>query len=154
MRVHRRHVLHVGVIVAVVLQLGFAGAFFVDASQTNRAYDALAAHRVALTARTIGCVFVGSISRTGNYSGHVCRVAYSYQGQQFTAVIGSNQTRTFYVDPHDTALRMNKASFDNGPDETTGDLVIAALLLFGALTVTVLHQVHVRRRPFGSARTR
>jgi hypothetical protein len=154
MRVRRRHVLHVGVILAVVLQLAFAGAFLADASQTNRAYDALAAHRVTVTARTVGCVFVGSISRSGNYSGHVCRVAYSYQGQQFSAVIGFNQTRTFYVDPLDTALRMNMASFDNGPDETTGDLIIAALLLFGALTVTVLHQIHVRRRPPGRARAR
>ena len=39
--VRRRHVLHAGVIIAVLLQLGFAAAFFVrNTNQTNRTYDA------------------------------------------------------------------------------------------------------------------
>jgi hypothetical protein len=138
-------VLHVGVLIAVLLQLGFAAAFLVDASQTNRAYDALSAHRVPVSAHTLGCAFVGSVGRSGHYAGHVCRVGYTYQGQQFTAYIPYGQDETFYVDPNDTSLRMSKTSFDKGPEETTGDLVIAALLLSGAVTVTVLHQIHLRR---------
>jgi hypothetical protein len=133
------------VVVAVLLQLGFAAAFLLDASQTNRTYDALSAHRVTVTAHTLGCAFVGSVGRSGNYSGHVCRVGFGYQGQQFTAYIPFGQNETFYVDPVDTSMRMSKASFDKGPEETTGDIVIAALLLAGAVIVTVLHQRHIRR---------
>jgi len=133
------------VIVAVLLQLGFAAAFLVDASQTNRTYDALSAHRVTAPAHTIGCAFVGTVGRSGNYSGHVCQVGYSYRGQQFTAYIPYGQDETFYVDPIDTSLRMSKVSFDKGPEETTGDMVIAAWLLSGAVIVTVLHQLHIRR---------
>ncbi len=51
MRIGRRHVVHVSVLVAVLVQLGFASAFLVDAAQTNRTYDALAARHVALTGR-------------------------------------------------------------------------------------------------------
>ena len=132
-------------VIAVLLQLGFAAAFLVDASQTNRTYDALSAHRVTVSAHTLGCAFVGRVGSSGSYTGHVCRVGYSYQGQQFTAYIPYGQDETFYVDPVDTSLRMSKTSFDKGPEETTGDIVIAALLLSGAVIVTVLHQVHMRR---------
>jgi hypothetical protein len=43
-------------------------------------------------------------------------------------------------------MRMSEVAFDKGPEETTGDIVIAALLVLGAVTVTVVHQVHLRRR--------
>lgn len=145
MRVRRRHVLHIGVVLAVLPQLGFATAFLVDAHETNKTYDALAGHRVTLTAHTLGCAFVGRPARTLTYTGHICRVSYSYQGQEFISYIPFGQTETFYVDPLNTALRMNKVSFDKGPEETTGDIVIAVLLLLGALIVTTLHQIHLRR---------
>jgi hypothetical protein len=133
------------VVVAVLLQLGFAAAFLVDAGQTNRTYDALSAHRVAVAAHTLGCAFVGSVGRSGNYSGHVCQVGFSYRDQQFTAYIPYGQNETFYVDPLDSSVRMSEVSFDKGPEETTGDIVIAALLVAGAVMVTVLHQIHIRR---------
>jgi len=135
------------VVIAVLLQLGFAAAFLVDARQTNRTYDALSAHRVAVAAHMLGCAFVGRVGSSGSYTGHVCRVGYSYRGQPFTAYIPYGQNETFYLDPLDTSLRMSKVSFEKGPEETTGDIVIATLLLSGAFVVAVLHQLHIRRPP-------
>jgi hypothetical protein len=143
MRIGRRHVVHVSVLVAVVVQLGFASAFLVDAAQTNRTYDALAAHHVALAGRVRGCASVPTVRGFGS---RFCRVGYRYDDQQFTAVIPAGKTTTLYVDPNDTSLRMNESSFDKGPEETDGDLVLAGLLLAGAVLVTVVHVVHLRRR--------
>jgi hypothetical protein len=138
-------VLHVGVVLAVVLQVGFAAAFLVDARQTNRTYDALAAHHVTITATVLGCAFAGR-NRFGGYTGHICRVGYDYQGQHFTAYIPFGQTPTFYIDPRDTSLRMSRVSFEKGPEETIGDIAIAAVLVVGAVAVTVFHLVHTHRR--------
>jgi hypothetical protein len=134
------------VIIAVLLQLGFAAAFFVDANQTNRTYDALAAHRVVVMSHRIGCAYVGRPGRFGVNSGNVCEVGYSYRGEQFTAYIPFAQPGTFYVDPDNPAMRMSEVAFDKGPEQSTGDIVIAVLLVLGAVTVTAVHQVHLRRR--------
>jgi hypothetical protein len=79
-------------------------------------------------------------------SGHICEVGYSYRGEQFTAYIPFAQSGTFYVDPDNPAMRMGEVAFDKGPEETTGDIVIAVLLVLGAVIVTAVHQVHLRRR--------
>jgi hypothetical protein len=146
MRVGRRHVLHASVVIAVLVQLGFASAFLADASQTNRSYDALVAHRVPVTAHILGCASLGTTSRSLRNPARICRVSYSYQGASFTAFLPYGQPTTFFVDPNDTGMRMSEVSFDKGPEETTGDIVIAGLLFFGALSVTVVHLLHLRRR--------
>jgi hypothetical protein len=143
MRIGHRHVLHGSVLIAVLVQLGFATAFLVDAAQTNRTYDALAAHHVALTGRVLGCAAVTTLRGSGT---RFCRVGYRYHDREFTAVIPARQTTTLYVDPGDTSVRMNKSSFDKGPEERDGDLVLAGLLLGGAALVTVVHVAHLRRR--------
>jgi hypothetical protein len=139
------------VVVAVVVQLGFAVAFLVDADQTNRVYDALAGHRVAITGQVRGCAEVVTTRGGGT---RFCRVGYDYQGQQFSALLPSGQTTTVYVDPDDPSMRMNKVAFDKGSEETTGDLVLAGVLVLGAISVTAVHVVHLRRGRATSMRVR
>jgi hypothetical protein len=140
----RRGAIHVGVLLAVVVQLGFAAAFFADAANTSHIQDALNAHRVSVTAKTAGCFMV----YTGRFNNgtQVCHVSYRYRGESFGAVIPYNQSRTFYVDPLDPALHMNKLVYDSGSTEQTGDVIFGALLLFGAALVTAVHQLHMHRR--------
>jgi hypothetical protein len=126
--------------------LGFAGAFLADALRANSTYDALAAHRVALTGHVVGCFDIQT-GRTGaSYGAEVCRLDYSYKGQNFSSVIGFNQPKVFYVDPLDTSYRMDKATFSNGPVEVTGDIVFFVLLILGAILVTTAHQIHLYQR--------
>lgn len=146
MKVRPRHVLHVGVVIAVLAQLAFAAAFLVDSALTNRAYDDLAAHRIAVTSRLVGCIYLGPSRTSGASFGEICRVVYHYRDQDFSAVINIAQPKIFYIDPLDTSVRMNKATFDNGPTESTGDIVFAVLLLLGAVLVTLIHQVHLRQQ--------
>lgn len=118
---------------------------FVDAAETNRDYDALALHRVAVRGHSVGCVVIV----TGRYStnnAQICRIDYSYSGQQFTAVIPSGETTTFLVDPLNRSNRMNEANFEKGPTTTVGDLVFASVAVFGALAVTAVHLEHLRER--------
>jgi hypothetical protein len=145
MRLRAVHVLHSGVVLAVLVLLGFASAFLVDALQANSTYDALAAHRVAVRGHVIGCFDVQAGIVAG-YGARGCRVGYSYKDRSFSAMIGDNQSRTFYVDPLDTAYRMNSATFSNGPVEVTGDIVIAVALFAGAALITTVHQIHLYRR--------
>ncbi len=137
---------HTSVLVAVLVQLGFAAAFLVDASQTNRVYDALATHRVAITGHVRGCADV--VTR-GGFGTRFCQVGYTYQGRQFDALLPARQSTTFYVDPDDDSLRMSKVTFETGPQETNGDFVLAGLLVLGATLVTVIHRAH---RPSGARR--
>jgi hypothetical protein len=56
---------HVGVVVAELLQLGFATVFLGDVNRTHCIHDAFSDHRVTLTARNLGCASVGRLGRTG-----------------------------------------------------------------------------------------
>jgi len=151
MRIGRRHAVHAFVVLAVLIQLGFAAAFLVDAAETNRTYDALAGHRVAVQGHSVGCVVIVN-GRSPTRNTRICRVDYRYSGRAFTAVIPSGETTTFFVDPLDTSYRMNKANFENGPVATAGDLVFASVAAFGALAVTVVHLEHLHtRRALGHA---
>jgi hypothetical protein len=132
-------------VLAVGVLLGFAGLFLADAAQANQTYDALALHRVEVQGQVVGCFDVQAGRLTG-YGEQSCRVVYQYKGYQFSAQVGSGQSRSFYVDPLDTSDRMNAGTFANGPTEITGDIVIAVLLLTGAALVTALHQIHLYRR--------
>jgi len=136
---------HWFVVFVVLIQLGFAVAFLVDATETNRTYDALALQRVAVRGHSVGCVFIV----TGRYStnnAQICRIDYSYSGQEFTAVIPYGETTTFLVDPLNTSYRMNEANFEKGPTTTVGDRVFASVALFGALAVTAVHLEHLREQ--------
>ncbi len=76
----------------------------------------------------------------------VCRVRYDYQGYRFTQYVGYGQPQAAYVDPADPALHMSQVRFDDGPESTTGDLIIAGALIMGSLGVGVLHELHRRHR--------
>ncbi len=146
MKLRRAHFFHSSVVLAVLVQLAFAGAFLADAVMTNGTYDALAAHRVAVTGQG-DCYYLVRPSRGGNIGPpNVCQVAYSYQGHTYSALIAASAPKIFYIDPRDPQYRMNEAAFAKGPVEITGDVVIAVLLLCGATAVTVAHQLHLRRR--------
>jgi len=134
-------------LIVIAVMLGFAAAFLADAASTNRAYDALAAHRVRLPGQELGCAWVGPTMRTtGSPTSRVCRIQYDYRNSRFTEVIGYGQLQAAYVDPADPALHMTEADFDNGPRETIGDLTIASLLIVGAIGVGILHELHRHRR--------
>jgi hypothetical protein len=147
MRLRRHHVILSGAVIAVAVMLGFAVSFLVDASTTNRTYDALSAHRVALSGHQLGCAWVGPSSRSnGGGTVQVCRIAGDYRGQYLTWVISFGQSDTLFVDPHDPSIRMTETTFNNGPRETTGDIAIGILLIFGAGVVATLHELHRRHR--------
>jgi hypothetical protein len=147
MKLRRHHVVLSGAVIAVALMLAFATSFLIDGATTNNTYDALSAHRVALSGHQLGCAWVGPTNRwTGAPTVEVCRIADEYQGHYLTWVVASGQSHTLYVDPQDTSIHMTEASFNNGPRETTGDLVIGVVLIVGAVCVTVLHEMHRRRR--------
>ena len=147
MKLRRHHVILSGAVIAIAVMLGFAISFLVDAATTNSTYDALSAHRVALSGHQLGCAWVGPSSRyNGSGTVQVCRIAGDYQGQYLTWVIGFGQSNTLYVDPHDKSIRMTRTTFNNGPRETTGDIAIGVLLILGAGVVATLHEVHRRRR--------
>ena len=138
-------VLHGFVAVVVVIQLGFATAFLVDAARTNATYEALVADHATVEGRIVGCFVVGT-SRTGLSAARVCRAQYSYGGVTYSAEIPAGQTTMFVVDPRNAADRMDVADFDKGPEETTGDVALAAGLLASAAAVVVVHVAHLRRR--------
>jgi hypothetical protein len=139
MNLRRIHIFHSAAAIGVAVQLGFAVAFLVDALTVNQTYNAVAAHRVEVTAQTTGCFSV----RRGPST---CSVTYSFAGHDFTAVIPATSSKQFYVDSLNTRYRMNASSFAHGPVEITGDIVIAVLLVLGAVAITVAHQLHLRRR--------
>jgi hypothetical protein len=144
-RIRRPHVLHGFVVLVVLVQLAFAAAFLVDAAETNTASDALAHHRVAVHGHPVACSAVA----TGAFRtirAVLCRVDYTYAGVSYTGEIPKGWPTTFYVDPADPAHRMSEVDFEKGPTETVGDLVIASLLVLGALAVTVVHLEHLRAR--------
>ncbi len=136
---------HGFVVLAVLVQLGFALAFLVDAARTNTTYDALSSHRVAVQAQVTGC-FTVVTGRMSTYSARLCRVRYQYAGTVFTAYVPNGETMTFYVDPRNTSYRMNAVNFEKGPEATIGDEVFAAVCGFGALAVTLVHVEHLRAR--------
>jgi hypothetical protein len=132
-----------GAAIAIVVMLGFATAFIVDAADTNRTYDALATHRVQLPGHVLGCSLFRSSRGASN---RLCRIGYDFRGYSFTEVIGSNLSDAAYVDPGNPALHMSKVDFDGGPEERTVDLTFAGLLFAGAFGVGILHELHRRRR--------
>jgi hypothetical protein len=136
-------VLHSSVLIVVLVQLGFAAALLFDAAGTNRSYDALQASHVALRGQVRACTF--NTGRTNAY-GRVCRVFYSYRGTTFSEYIGANRPTTVFVDPQNASIRMTKVDFDGGPEATTTDVVIGALLILGAVTVSAVHLAHIQRR--------
>ncbi|HEY7947442.1 MAG TPA: hypothetical protein VID75_07190 [Acidimicrobiales bacterium] len=143
LRIRRRHLLHSAVSVAVLVQLGFAAAFLVDAAVTNATYDAPAARHVSLNGRVQGCAPYGAPRRT---IARMCTVDYHYNGATFTTLIALGRSTTVFVDPRDTSKRMTEVDFDGRLEETTVDLVLASVLLVGATTTTTIHLLHIRRR--------
>lgn len=147
MKVRPVHLLHSGIVLAVLIQLGFAAAFLADAVGANRTYNALVAHHVTVPAQAGLC----SGNRPGRYhlttrSPSLCAVEYSYAGRTYHDVVGNSDPREFVIDPQNVSYRMSEAAFRNGPVEKIGDLVFASLLLAGALSMTTVHQIHLRRR--------
>jgi len=139
------HVLHSTVVLAVLVQLGFAAAFLVDKHSSDHAYSQLAANHVRVPAQVQSCGRVTTAYRGGT-SQLSCRVTYSYAGKQYYAVIPEAQPKAFYVDPQDPSNRMNVGYFEGGPTAHTADTVFASLLIFGAALVTGVHLLHLRRR--------
>jgi hypothetical protein len=143
MGIRRRHLLHSAVSIVVLVQLGLAAAFLVDATQTNRTYQALAARHVAVNGHVRGCAWMAS---QRSVLAHLCRIDYSFRGSDFSALIPYGQASTFFVDPQNVSVRMSKVHFEGGPEETTFDTVFALVLVAGASVVTTVHLVHLRRR--------
>ena len=152
MDVQRHHIVLSGAVIAMVVMLGFAAAFIADASKTSRTYDALAAHRVRLAGRQLGCAAMSTTRRLGNTV--LCRVAYDYRGVSFTEVVGRGQPEDAYVDPAQPTMHMTAVDFDGGPEESTGDLVLAGLLFAGAVAIGIGHELHRHRRRRRSPRVR
>jgi hypothetical protein len=144
MPIGRRHAIHGFVWAAVLIQLGLAIAFLVDAAETNSTYDALVNHWVAVRAHSVGCVTI--VTGRNLFGRRLCRVDYRYSGKTFTAVIPYGETTTFFVDPQNTSYRMNEVNFEKGPQAITGDLVFVFALVFSALAVTIVHLEHLRER--------
>jgi hypothetical protein len=145
MGIGRRHVWHGTVLLIVLVQLGFPVGFLVDAFLTNRTYDTLTTDRIAVAGRIQGCAFAGE-SRSDAPLAHVCRVDYDDHGSAFSVVMPFGERTTVYVDPQNTSIRMTEVPFDGGPEETTVDIVLATLLLGGAVIVSTVHLIHLRRR--------
>jgi hypothetical protein len=143
-KVRAIHVIHSVAVLAVVTQLVFAGLFLADTLQTSTTYDALTAHRVQVRAHLVSCSVRGP-----NYSStyyNPCFVTYRYREQRFHAWIGYSFGLTFYVDPDNTAFRMNKTTYDNATVNIDTDIAFTVLLLLGAAFVTIAHQLHLYRR--------
>jgi hypothetical protein len=144
MRIRRRHVLHSAVSIVVLVQLGFAAAFSVDAAQANGTYDALAAHHVVLQGRVGGCasvtggMFNGTIARA-------CRVHYRYGKTSFSALIPVGQSTAYYLDPTNTSIRMREVNFKGRDSHVGVDIALAGALLVGALAVTTAHLWNLHR---------
>jgi hypothetical protein len=68
-----------------------------------------------------------------------------FEGQQFHAWVDKSWGFAFYVDPKNTAYRMNTNTFAAATGNLNADSIIAALLLVGATLVTLVHQVHLYR---------
>ena len=141
MKIRKHHVVLSTALVLVVVQLSLAGAFLVDAAQTNSGYDALASHRVAVPGQLVGCAYT---NRRG--AAHLCRFTYNYQGGTFSFVLDYGEQSTAYVDSADPSIRMPEVNFQGGPTTIVGDLVIASCLIAGAILTAALHAVHRRRR--------
>jgi hypothetical protein len=143
-RIRRRHVFHGTVALVVLLLLSLSAAFAVDSVQTNDAYDALVAHRVAVRGHPHGCALRG---RSGVGIGpRVCRYDYVLGTTHFSALIPFGQSAVLYVDPADHSIRMSKVDFDGGPEVATVDDVFVGLTLLAALVVTTTDLAHRHRR--------
>lgn len=145
MRRQFRNVVHCAVLLAVAVQVGFAVAFLLDAHWAETAYSALAAHHVRVPAQTARCGQFLTSTRPNTYK-HACLVTYSFQGKKYSDVMPYNQPRAFYIDPLNPSDRMSVGNFAHGPTGRTADIVFASLLLSGAVLVTIVHQMHLRRR--------
>jgi hypothetical protein len=141
MTIRKHHVVLGTALILVVVQLSLAGAFLADAAQTNGAYNALASHRVAVPGQPLGCS-----ATTRRSASLVCRFTYNYQGLSFNFLLPYGERSTAYVDPADPSIRMPEVNFRGGPTTIVGDLVFASCLISGAILVTVMHEVHRRRR--------
>jgi len=144
MRIRPLHVLHSLVTVVVLVQMGFAAAFLVDAATTDATYDALAAHHVVVGGHIVGCLPLRGVR--GAVAVSLCRDDYRYRSVLYSDVIPLGETTSFVVDPRHPADRMDVAAFAKGPEETTGDLVFAGVLLASALMMVVVHLEHLRQR--------
>jgi hypothetical protein len=141
MRIRKHHVVLSTALILVAVQLSLAGAFLVDAAQTNSGYDALASHRVAVSGQLLGCAYT---SRRG--AAHLCRYRYHYRGLSFSFVLDYGEQSTAYVDPADPSIRMPEVNFQGGPTTIVGDLVFGSCLIAGAILVAAVHTVDRRRR--------
>jgi hypothetical protein len=135
--IERRHVVDGAVVVVVLVFLGLAAAFLIDAVRTDNNYNALAAHHVTVTERSEVCLE------------YMCRVSYVFRGTPFTDDLPVGENTAFFVDPRDRSVRMSEFAFDGGPGGTTVDDVFAALFLLAALGVAIAHGVRVRRHRRG-----
>ena len=146
MKVRRHHVILSTAVLVTLVMLGLAGGFVLDAIQTNKPYEALTAHRVSLSGRSLGCADVSVGGRQSRAYVYECRYSYSYAGRGFTSQLPQGEPSALYVDPDDPNIYMPAVTFNNGPHEIVGDVVIASLLVSGALITMAVHEVHRRRR--------
>ena len=108
MTVAHRHLPGVVWIVVVVF-LGLAAGFVIDAVTTNTTYDRLAAHHVTVSPRTRVCLQ------------GMCGMDYDYRGTRFGAAMLQGQDTAFVVDPGDPSVRMSLVAFESGPGGTVVD---------------------------------
>jgi hypothetical protein len=132
------------VVAAVLTQLAFAGLFLFDRHEVNRTYSSLVAHRTYVRGHVVECFYVTGHNHLAGYV-DPCFVRYVFEGQQFDAWVDKSWGFAFYVDPQDTAYRMNTNTFAVATGNLNADSIFAALLLVGATLVTVVHQVHLYR---------
>jgi hypothetical protein len=151
-KIQKHHVVFSTALILVLTFLSLAGLFLADAASTNGPYDALAAHRVAVKGRLLGCFDAAPTGMSGKAMSSVCRWTYRYRGTHFRLFIGPGQPGTAYVDPTDPSIRMAKVAFDGGPREIVVDLVLASSFLASALLVATLHELHRHRRRRGGSR--
>jgi hypothetical protein len=130
-------------VLAVLIQLTFAGLFLADVLRTSATYNGLVAHRVPVTAHLVGCFNIVGRPEKGYYDN--CYDTYQYQGQEFHGWTDKSWSLVFYVDPLNTSYRMNKTIFDNATVNIDSDNVFIVLLLLGAILTAAIHQRHLYR---------
>lgn len=134
-----------------MLLLGFGALFVADALSVNDTYRALSKARVAVTENARHCFFLPGSSLASRYGPsfgppNTCDVGYVYGGKEFQSIVPVTWSKVFYVDPRDPRIRANATIFNRTRTELRFDVIVAGLLFAGALTVSIVHQVHYRRR--------
>jgi hypothetical protein len=138
------HLIHSTVALVVLVLLVLAAFLFMDYSQVNTTYAALRSDRVTIQGHEVLCSTQLWRPTSRGPMVENCYVTYSFHGHHYSAIVPKDWGFEFYVDPANTAYRMNKSTYDTASENLNGDLVLGSVLLAAAILVTAVHQWHYR----------